>query len=168
VQSEEVGQDSLLILARERRAGWHKYRRRPRWFRADLVVSSLRRDRGPSSLRDGLFEATTKEVLMKRFEVYEMALQMVHVLRPAVERIRLHDRDLALQLKRAGSSVPGNIAEGARRAGRIDFTTTESPPAPPEKSAPTLPWPWLGVTWTKPPSRPHFPCSIPSSRFSGA
>ena len=118
MQSEEVGQDSLLILARERRAGWHKYRRRPRWFRADLVVSSLRRDRGPSSLRDGLFEATTKEVLMKRFEVYEMALQMVHVLRPAVERIRLHDRDLALQLKRAGSSVPGNIAEGARRAGQ--------------------------------------------------
>ena len=55
---------------------------------------------------------------MKRFEVYEMALQMVHALRPAVERIRLHDRDLALQLKRAGSSVPGNIAEGARRAGQ--------------------------------------------------
>jgi four helix bundle protein len=78
----------------------------------------LRRDRGPSSLRDGLLEAATKEVLMKRFEVYEMALQMVHTLRPAVERIRLHDRDLALQLKRAGSSVPGNIAEGARRAGQ--------------------------------------------------
>ena len=55
---------------------------------------------------------------MKRFEVYEMALQMVHALRPAVERIRLHDRDLALQLKRAGSSVPGNIAEGTRRAGQ--------------------------------------------------
>ena len=94
------------------------HRRRPRWFRADLVVSSLRRDRGPSSLRDGLLEATTKEVLMKRFEVYEMALQMVSALRPAVERIRLHDRDLAQQLKRAGSSVPGNIAEGARRAGQ--------------------------------------------------
>jgi len=31
---------------------------------------------------------------MKRFEVYEMALQMVSALRPAVERIRLHDRDL--------------------------------------------------------------------------
>jgi len=46
---------------------------------------------------------------------------MVSALRPAVERIRLHDRDLAQQLKRAGSSVPGNIAEiaeGARRAGQ--------------------------------------------------
>jgi four helix bundle protein len=93
-------------------------RHRPRWFRADLVVSSLRRNRGPSHAHDGLLEAATKEVLMKRFEVYEMALQMVSALRPAVERIRLHDRDLALQLKRAGSSVPGNIAEGARRAGQ--------------------------------------------------
>jgi four helix bundle protein len=43
---------------------------------------------------------------------------MVCALRPAVERIRHHDRDLAAQLKRAGSSVPGNIAEGARRAGQ--------------------------------------------------
>ena len=55
---------------------------------------------------------------MKRFEVYEMALQMIRSLRPAVERIRQHDRDLAAQLKRAGSSVPGNIAEGARRVGQ--------------------------------------------------
>ncbi len=55
---------------------------------------------------------------MKRFEVYEIAFQMVCALRPAVERIRHHDRDLAAQLKRAGSSVPGNIAEGARRAGQ--------------------------------------------------
>jgi four helix bundle protein len=78
----------------------------------------LRLTRGPSSLRDGLLEAVTKESPMKRFEVYEMSLQMVSALRPAVERIRHHDRDLALQLKRAGSSVPGNIAEGARRAGQ--------------------------------------------------
>lgn len=55
---------------------------------------------------------------MKRFEVYEMSLQMISALRPAVERIRHHDKDLALQLKRAGSSVPGNIAEGARRTGQ--------------------------------------------------
>ena len=68
---------------------------------------------------------------MKRFEVYEMALQMVHSLRPAVERIRLHDRDLALQLKRAGSSVPGNIAEGSRRAGQDRLHHSASPPAPP-------------------------------------
>jgi len=78
---------------------------------------------------------------MKRFEVYEMALQMVSALRPAVERIRLHDRDLALQLKRAGSSVPGNIAEGAGARARIDSITTESRLAPPGKSAPICPLP---------------------------
>ncbi len=55
---------------------------------------------------------------MKHVEVYEIALQMVCALRPAIERIRHHDSDLAVQLKRAGSSVPGNIAEGARRAGQ--------------------------------------------------
>jgi four helix bundle protein len=69
-------------------------------------------------VRDGPDWGRDEEVTMKRFEVYEIALQMVRALRPAVERIRQHDRDLALQLKRAGSSVPGNIAEGARRSGK--------------------------------------------------
>jgi len=31
------------------------------WFRADLVVSSLRRERGPSHAHGGLLEAATKE-----------------------------------------------------------------------------------------------------------
>jgi four helix bundle protein len=43
---------------------------------------------------------------------------MICAPRPAVDRIRHHDRDLALRLRRAGFSVPGNIAEGARRAGQ--------------------------------------------------
>ena len=38
-------------------------------FRADPVVSCLRRARGPSSLPDG---CGRKEVPMKRFEVYEI------------------------------------------------------------------------------------------------
>jgi four helix bundle protein len=54
---------------------------------------------------------------MKRFEVYELSLQMVWAMRSAHARIRQHDRDLACQLKRATSSVPANIAEGARRQG---------------------------------------------------
>ena len=54
----------------------------------------------------------------KRFDVYEVSLELVGAMRPVVERVKLHDRDLALQLRRATSSVPSNIGEGARRAGR--------------------------------------------------
>jgi len=54
---------------------------------------------------------------MKRFEVYEMSLNMVQAMRPIHARIRQHDRELAVQVKRAASSVPANIAEGARRQG---------------------------------------------------
>ena len=104
---------------------------------------------------------------MKRFEVYEIALQMVFALRPAVERIRHHDRDLAVQLKRAGSSVPGNIAEGARRAGQDRLHHYASLPARLARSVPTSPWPSPGVTWIKPPSPPPWLSSIPSSPSSG-
>jgi four helix bundle protein len=55
---------------------------------------------------------------MKRFEVYEMSLDMVAAVRPVHARIRQQDRELAVQVKRAASSVPANIAEGARRQGR--------------------------------------------------
>jgi four helix bundle protein len=54
---------------------------------------------------------------MKRFELYELALKMVEAMRPVHARVRQHDRDLAVQVKRAASSVPANIAEGARRQG---------------------------------------------------
>jgi len=54
---------------------------------------------------------------MKRFEVYEMSINMVRAMRPVHHRIRQHDRDMAAQVKRAASSVPANIAEGALRQG---------------------------------------------------
>jgi four helix bundle protein len=78
----------------------------------------LRPAREPSLEHDGLLAAATRDVPLTRFEVHEIALQMICALRPAVEGIRHHNRDLVLQLRRAGSSVPGNIAEGARRAGQ--------------------------------------------------
>jgi four helix bundle protein len=54
---------------------------------------------------------------MTRFELYELALEMIEAMRPVHAGIRQHDRELAVQVKRAASSVPANIAEGARREG---------------------------------------------------
>jgi four helix bundle protein len=52
------------------------------------------------------------------FDLYDCAVALVVAMRPVVERIRQHDRDLAGQLKRATTSVPSCIAEGRRRTGR--------------------------------------------------
>ena len=57
------------------------------------------------------------------FQVYEVALEMISVLRPAVEALARWDRDLADQVRRAASSAVLNLAEGSRRWGkdRIHF-----------------------------------------------
>jgi four helix bundle protein len=52
------------------------------------------------------------------FEAYEVAKSAVRELRPALEAVAFHDRDLARQMRRAGASVVLNIAEGWRRMGR--------------------------------------------------
>jgi len=78
-----------------------------------------------------------------------MALQMIRSLRPAVERIRQHDRELAAQLKRAGSSVPGNIAEGARRVGQDRLHHYRVAAGSAGESVRTWRSPWPGVMWTK-------------------
>ena len=54
----------------------------------------------------------------KGFEAYEIALAMVAELGPVVKRLAQMDRGLADQVRRAASSVPLNLAEGARRTGR--------------------------------------------------
>jgi four helix bundle protein len=48
------------------------------------------------------------------FHVLEVALELVRVVAPLLERL---DADLRSQVRRALASVPGNIAEGNRRAG---------------------------------------------------
>jgi four helix bundle protein len=52
------------------------------------------------------------------FEVYEVSKQSIRELRPLLQSVQQHDRDLARQMRRAGSSVLLNIAEGWRRLGR--------------------------------------------------
>ena len=52
------------------------------------------------------------------FEVYEVSKLAVRSLRPVIAAVQAHDRDLARQMRRAGSSVLLNIAEGWRRLGR--------------------------------------------------
>ncbi len=52
------------------------------------------------------------------FGAFEISLEVIRVLRPLVARIRIHDADLADQVKRASSSVSLNLAEGSRRHGR--------------------------------------------------
>jgi four helix bundle protein len=56
--------------------------------------------------------------MSRRFELYEVILQLIAELRPLVEKLRQRDRDQALQLKKAANSILSNVAEGSRRQGR--------------------------------------------------
>ena len=56
--------------------------------------------------------------MANRFQVLDVSLELVVVLRPIVEHISRHDRDLANQLRRAATSVPSNISEGAQRTAK--------------------------------------------------
>jgi len=54
---------------------------------------------------------------MQQFEAYTVALEIIRELRPLIGRISKQDRDLAKQVKRAGSSLALNLREGNRRRG---------------------------------------------------
>jgi four helix bundle protein len=46
---------------------------------------------------------------------HQVAVQLIHQLRPIVETIKSHDSNLADQMRRAATSVVLNLAEGQRR-----------------------------------------------------
>jgi four helix bundle protein len=50
--------------------------------------------------------------------IYGDILRILRVLRPVIEAIGQHDIDLARQVRRASTSVPLNVAEGAYSRGR--------------------------------------------------
>ena len=52
------------------------------------------------------------------FDAYEISLELARSLRPHLARLRTCDASLTNQLTRALTSVPLNLSEGRRRAGK--------------------------------------------------
>ncbi|MDI1432501.1 four helix bundle protein [Polyangium sorediatum] len=50
--------------------------------------------------------------------IYDVAIEMLRMLRPTMERIGSKDPNLGDQLRRAATSVPLNLSEGAYSQGR--------------------------------------------------
>ena len=49
--------------------------------------------------------------------IYDTIVEVLGMMKPVMEAIAVHDRDLARQLRRAGASVLLNVAEGSGSSG---------------------------------------------------
>ncbi len=52
-----------------------------------------------------------------RFDALEVAFEFAQAAGPLIKQVAQHDRDLAIQLRRAAASVASNFSEGAQRIG---------------------------------------------------
>jgi four helix bundle protein len=56
--------------------------------------------------------------MQQRFEALSVSLELITALRPIIPTLARRDRNLGDQIRRAATSVPSNLAEGARRTGK--------------------------------------------------
>jgi len=59
-----------------------------------------------------------KRAAPNRFEAFDVSLEMIRSLRGPLARIKTRDAPMDTQIRKAGSSVAQNLAEGRRRVGK--------------------------------------------------